>query len=252
MMTLHIAWREFRTLFVSPLAWCTLAVTQFLLAFVFLGQLEHFITVLQPQLLTIEGAPGVTDLVAMPVLGSATMILLMIVPLLTMRLVAEERRSGTMSLLMSAPVSMAEVVIGKYLGLVALLALAVLMILLMPLSLSFGTSLDWGKLASGTLGLLLLVAAFAAAGLYLSTLTTQPVVAAVSTFGLLLLLLILDWAGTVDGRFSGMFGYLSLQRHNQALQSGIFHSADVVYYLLFIVAFLGLAIRRLDAGRLQR
>lgn len=251
-MVWHIAWRELRNLFLSPLAWCVLAVAQFLLAFVFLGQLEYFVSVLQPQLLALEGAPGVTDLVAMPVLNSATMVLLLVVPLLSMRLIAEERRTGTLRLLLSAPVSVHQIVLGKYLGLVGLLAVMIAMILLMPLSLSLGTSLDWGKLAAGTLGLLLLVGAFAAAGLFMSTLTTQPVVAAVSTFGLLLLLMIVDWAGSIDARFSGLFGYLSLQRHVQALQSGVFESADVVYYLLFIAAFLGLAIRRLDAERLQR
>lgn len=251
-MVWHIAWRELRTLFLSPLAWCTLAVAQFLLAFVFLGQLEYFIATLQPQLLAIEGAPGVTDLVAMPVLGSATMVLLLIVPLLSMRLIAEERRTGTLKLLMSAPVSVHQIVIGKYLGLLLLLLLMIGMVMLMPLSLALGTSLDWGKLAAAALGLALMVGAFAAAGVFMSTLTSQPVVAAVSTFGLLLLLLILDWAGSMDARFTELFSYLSLQRHSQAMQSGNFNSADVVYYLLFITVFLGLAVRRLEADRLQR
>jgi ABC-2 type transport system permease protein len=251
-MTWHIAWREMRNLFLSPLAWCTLAVAQFLLAFVFLGQLEYFVTTIQPRLLAIEGAPGVTDLVAMPVLNSATMVLLLIVPLLSMRSIAEERRTGTLRLLMSAPVSTHEIVLGKYLGLTGLLLVMIAMILLMPVSLTIGTSLDWGKLAAGALGLVLLVGAFAAAGVFMSTLTAQPVVAAISTFGLLLLLLILDWAGSVEVRFSELFSYLSLQRHMQALQTGTFNSADVIYFLLFIVAFLGVAVRRLDAGRLQR
>lgn len=250
-MTLHIAWRELRTLFLSPLAWCVLAVMQFLLAFLFLAQLEGF-QLLQHRLLAMEGAPGVTDLVATPVLTSATTLLLLVVPLLSMRLVADERRTGTLQLLMSAPVSVHQIVLGKYLGLVGLLMVMIAMLLLMPVSLALGTTLDWGKLAAAALGLGLMVSAFAAAGLFMSTLTTQPVVAAVSTFGLLLLLWIIDWAGSVEQRFSEVFSYLSLLRHYESLVRGSFNSADVAYYLLFIVAFLGLAMRRLDAERLQR
>lgn len=250
-MIAHIAWREFRSLFLSPLAWCVLAVVQFLLAFIFLAQLENFLLV-QPRLLAMEGAPGVTDLVATPVLTSATTLLLLVVPLLSMRLFAEERRSGTLRLLMSAPVPLHQVVLGKYFGLVGLLVVMVGMLLLMPLSLALGTTLDWGKLASAALGLVLMVSAFAAAGLFMSTLTMQPVVAAVSSFGLLLLLWIIDWAGNVEQRFSEVFSYLSLLRHYESMVRGVFSSADVVYYLLFVVAFLGLAVRRLDAERLQR
>lgn len=247
----HIAWREFRNLFLSPLAWCVLAVVQFLLAFIFLAQLENF-QLVQSRLLAMEGAPGVTDLVATPVLTSATTLLLLVVPLLTMRLFAEERRSGTLRLLLSAPVSLYQVVLGKYFGLVGLLLVMVGMLLLMPLSLALGTSLDWGKLAAAALGLTLMISAFAAAGLFMSTLTVQPVVAAVSSFGLLLLLWIIDWAGAIDQRFADLFSYLSLLRHYESMVLGVFNSADLAYYLLFIVAFLGLAVRRLDAERLQR
>lgn len=251
MMTLHIAWREFRNLFLSPLAWCVLAVVQFLIAFVFLAQLENFM-LLQSRLVAMEGAPGVTDLVATPVYTTATTLLLLVVPLLSMRLFADERRSGTLRLLTSAPVSIRQVVLGKYLGLVGLLLVLLAMLSLMPLSLALGASLDWGKLVAAALGLALMVSAFAAAGLFMSTLTTQPVVAAVSSFGLLLLLWIIDWAGTVEQRFSGVFSYLSLLRHYESMVRGVFNSADVAYYLLFIVLFLGFAMRRLDAERLQR
>ncbi len=250
-MILHIAWRELRNLFLSPLAWSVLAVMQLLLAFLFLAQLENF-QAIQGRLLGIDGAPGVTDLVATPVLSSATTLLLLVVPLLSMRLFADERRTGTLRLLMSSPVPIHHIVLGKYFGLVGLLAVMVGMILLMPASLALGTTLDWGKLGAAALGLILMVSAFAAAGVFMSTLTTQPVVAAISTFGLLLMLWIIDWAGTVEQRFSGVFGYLSMLRHYESMLRGTFNSADAVYYLLFIVLFIGLAVRRLDAERLQR
>ncbi len=250
MMIFTIAMRELRSLFLSPLAWSVLAVIQLVLAYVFLISVDNFL-VLQPRLAAIDGAPGVTDIVAAPTLGTAAVVLLLVVPLLTMRLVSEERRSGTLTLLLSAPVSMTEIVLGKYLGMLGFLFLMLLMLALMPLALLAGGSLDLGKLAAGLLGLGLLLGAFAAAGLFMSTLTNQPTVAAISTFGLLLLLWILDWAGQAHPGQSGVIGYLSLLRHYESLLKGVFNSADVGYYLLFILAFLGLSIRRLDAYRLQ-
>jgi ABC-2 type transport system permease protein len=120
------------------------------------------------------------------------------------------------------------------------------------LSLLMGGGLDLGMLAAGVLGLVLLLAGFAAVGLFMSTLTEQPTIAAVSSFGVLLLLWIIDWAGSNNaGQASELFAYLSLLRHFQSLLKGVFDSTDVVYYLLFVTLFLVLSIRRLDADRLQ-
>jgi ABC-2 type transport system permease protein len=131
----------------------------------------------------------VTDLIAAPLLGDAAIVLLLVTPLITMRILSEERRNGTLSLLFSAPVSMTEIVLGKYLGLLGFLSSCSAMLMaLMPLSLLGAGRLDFGLLAANLLGLLLIVAAFAAAGLYLSALTSQPTVAAIGSFGLLLLL----------------------------------------------------------------
>lgn len=250
MMVFTIAARELRGLFLSPLAWSILAVIQLLVAYLFLIQMETFAD-LQPRLLSMEGAPGLTDIVVAPVFANTAVILLLVVPLLTMRLVSEEHRGRTLSLLLSAPVSMTEIVLGKYLGLLAFLLLMLGMLALMPLSLLAGGSLDFGKFAAGLMGLVLLLAGFASAGLFMSTLTAQPTVAAVSTFGLLLLLWIIDWAGGTGAHHSGLFSYLSLTRHYESLLKGMFNSSDVVYYLLFTFAFLVLSIRRLDAVRLQ-
>ncbi|HEY9150422.1 MAG TPA: ABC transporter permease subunit [Gammaproteobacteria bacterium] len=250
MMIFTIAARELRSLFLSPLAWSVLAVVQFILAYLFLAQVDNFMT-LQPQLVGLEGAPGVTDLIAAPLLGDAAIVLLLVTPLITMRILSEERRNGTLSLLFSAPVSMTEIVLGKYLGLLGFFFILLAMLVAMPLSLLAGTPLDLGKLAAGVLGLGLLLAAFCAAGLYLSSLTEQPTVAAISTFGLLLLLWIIDWAGKGGDEVSGLLHYLSLLRHYEPLLRGLVHSTDVLYYLLFIIIFLGLSIRRLDADRLS-
>src|SRR5882724_13625999 len=173
MMVFTIAWRELRNLFLSPLAWVLLAVVQAVFAWLFLLQVQSF--VLNP-----GGVEGVTDRVSAYFYSTCSIIRLLVVPMLSMRLISEERRSGSLALLCSAPVRMSEVVLGKFLGLVGFLAVLVGISLLMQLSLAVGTHLDYLKLASCVLGLLLLLGAFAAAGLYMSTLTVQPVVAAVS------------------------------------------------------------------------
>ena len=249
-MILVIAARELRGLFLSPLAWTLLAVTQALLAWIFIILVNDFQNA-QGRLAGLEHAPGVTDLVVAPLFRVAAWALLLLTPLLTMRLFSEERRTGTLDLLLSAPASASEIVLGKYLGVLTFLMSMVALTALMPLALLARAALDVGKLLAGLLGLSLLAASCAAAGLYLSSLTSQPLAAATATLGLLLAFWIVDAAGAGQGAVSPVFAYLSLPRHNDALLLGLVRSEDVAYYLLFGAAFLGLAIRRLDNLRLR-
>ena len=249
-MILTIARREFRSMFLSPMAWVLLAVLQVILAWSFFSSIDVFFAI-QKELTTMQNAPGVTDLVVSPLYEAASVILLMITPLLTMRLISEEKRSRTISLLFSSPVSISEIVLGKYLGLLFFILTLLLLISLMPLSLAMGTSLDYEKMLSGLLGLLLMLAAFSAAGLYMSALTDNPMIAAISSFGLLLLLWLLNINGapTVEG--GNTLSYLSLHSHFTVLLRGILNSRDIAYFLLFIVGFLVLTIRQLETQRLQ-
>ncbi len=250
-MILTIGARELRSLFLSPLAWSILAVVQLILAYIFLAQTEQFLQY-QSRLAGMQGAPGLTDIVVIPVFRVTAVVLLLVTPLLTMRLVSEERRNRTLALLLSAPVSMTEIILGKYLGIMAFLLCMLALVSLMPLSLLTGGSLDFGLMLSGLFGLMLVTASFAAAGLFLSTMTEQPTVAAISTFGLLLLLWILDWAGSTGTEDKdAVLAYLSLLTHYDALLKGVVNTKDIVYYLLFTVTFLVMSIRRLDAERLQ-
>ncbi len=250
-MIITIALRELRSLFLSPLAWTILAVIQFILAWRFFVQVDFFFSI-QQQLVLVDNAPGATDLIAAPLYEFAGIILLLICPLLTMRLLSEEKRSGTLKLLFSSPISMTEIVLGKFFGVLLFLLITLIMITLMPLSLSIGTDLDYGKMIAGLLGLTLLLAAFVAAGLFLSSLTNYPTIAAVSTFGLLIMLMIIDTAGSHEQTGSDFFNYLSIMKHLTPLLRGIINSADIAYYLLFVCTFLGLTIRQLDAQRVQR
>lgn len=252
MMLLTLALRELRTLFLSPLAWSILAVAQLILAFIFLALVEGYI-IAQPQLMLLENAPGITERIVAPLYGAAAWLMMMIVPLLTMRIISEERRNHSLSLLLSAPISMSEIIMGKYLGILLFLSLMCLLITIMPLSLLLAGQLDTGHFSAIILALFLLIASFVALGLYLSTLTVQPTVAAISTYGALLLLWILDVGSNnvANPEASGLLNYLSMLRHFDALARGVFSSADIIYFVLFICIFVVLSIRRLDAERLQ-
>jgi len=246
-MILTLARHELRRLFLSPLAWTILAVVQLIMAWMFLSHLDYYLAV-QSRLMGMEGEHGVTASVVAPLFGNSAVVLLLVVPLISMRLFTEERRNKTLALLFSAPLSMTEIVLGKYLGLLSFLWLQLLLILLMPLSLLAGGGLDFGLLAAGVLGLALLLAGFAAVGLFMSTLTQHQTVAAVATFGALLLFWILDWAG--EGVGGGVLAYLSLLNHYEPFLRGVFDTRDAVYHLLFITVFLAFSVRRLDMDRL--
>ncbi|HED19001.1 MAG TPA: ABC transporter permease [Gammaproteobacteria bacterium] len=248
-MILTIALREIKNLFLSPLAWAILAVMQLIVAYLFLIQLDEF-TLLQPRLAGIEGAPGVTDIIVAPLLQTTGFLLLLIAPAITMRVFSDEKRNRTLTLLLSAPISMTEIVLGKFLGVTLFFLLLLAMLLAMPLSLYAGTTLDAGKLASGVLGLALVLSTFAAIGVFMSSLTEQPVVAFISTLGLLILLWIIDWSGTSQAQISTLFQYLSIKTHFESFLKGLFSTADAGYFLLLTSTFLILGIRRLDQQRL--
>lgn len=246
-----IASTEFARFFRSPLAWSILATVQFILAWVFLASVDEYILQIQPAIAGMPDAPGVTDVVIAGLYLWAGVIMLAIMPILTMRLLAEERMNRTLTLLLSSPVSSTEIVLGKYLGVMGFVLLMIGMLSLMPLSLSFGTSLDWGVFAGSVLGLVLLVGSFAAAGLFLSSMTRQPIIAAISSFGLLLFLVVLYLSGSSQSGGSEIFIHLSHFSHFLNFLQGIIDSSDFAYYILFIVAFLMLTIRKLDNERLQ-
>lgn len=245
MIVFTIAGTELRRMFQTALAWSVLAVVQFLLSIFFFVLLWKF---LEPGA-GIAGR-GLTDIVVTGTLQIAGIVLLLVSPLLTMRLFSEEQRSGTMQLLSSAPITLTEIVLGKYLGVLGFMFCMLGMIALMPLSLLTGASLDLGQLGAGLLALGLLMAAFAAIGLFVSTLTDQPTLAAVGGFAALFILWIIHIAGYSGGEaVSAVFSYLSLLRHFDGLLDGYFSSVDVVYFVLLIATFLSLSVWRLDARR---
>lgn len=245
-MKLAIARKELKILFSSPLAWVILALVQLVLGWIFLTHLETFLQI-QPQLIRIVNPPGVTEAIIVPLFAMAAVVLLMVTPLLTARLIAEERRSHTLPLLISAPASMADIVLGKFLGLMIFLTTLVALVVVLPLSLLAGGPLDLGLLLSNIAGLLLLSACYAALGLYISCLSTQPATAAAGTLGLLLGLWVMDSAElSVDS----LARNLSLLAHFENFNRGMIDTFDLAYFILFVLLFLVLSIRRLDGERL--
>jgi ABC-2 type transport system permease protein len=239
--------KELRTLFASPLAWVVLAFLQIILAWIFLTRVDYFITV-QPQLARVPNAPGLTEIAIVPMFGIASIILMMSVPLLTMRLIAEERRNRTMTFLMSAPVSMTQIVLGKFLATFIFLAIVCALIAAMALSLLAGGKLDYGLLFTNLVGLLLLTGSFAAIGLFVSCLTTHPVVAAIGTLAVLLVLWLINIAASDPGSAVHLF---SLLKHFEGFMNGAIAVTDLIYFALLTAVFLILSIRRLDADRLR-
>lgn len=235
-----IARHEWRRLFSSPLAWACLGIVQLILGIVFWLLLAEFagLSYSNTQI-------GVAEFVGGGLFGFSSIVFLIVVPLLAMRSFAEERHSGSLELLLASPASLSQIVLGKFLGLVGFLWLMLGLTALMPLSLQIGTSLDLGLLAAAILGLALMLAAFAAAGIFVSVLCAQPVVAALAGFGLLLVLWLLQIAGAAPGPLAAVAEHVSLLSHFDALRRGVFDLADVAYYLLFCAAFIGLSIQRL-------
>lgn len=246
-MIFTIANKELRSMFLSPLAWVVLAFLQFVLALIFLKQIDGFLMV-QAQLARTPNAPGLTEIAIVPMFGVASMVLLMSVPLLTMRLVSEERRNQTMALLMSAPVSMTEIIVGKFLAMVVFLALINLLILCMALSLLAGGTLDLGLLTANLAGLMLLGCSFAAIGLYISCLTTHPVVAAILSLAVFLGLWIINIAATDPQSWLHL---LSLLKRFEGFMNGSIAVTDLIYFGLLTLTFIILSIRRLDSDRLH-
>jgi ABC-2 type transport system permease protein len=250
-MILMIGLMDLKRLFVSPLACISLALMLFILAWIFLLGVDEYITQVKPMSANLDDPPGISSLLLSALYSWSGMIMLAIMPLFTMRQLAEERVNQTLVLLKAAPLSNTQIVLGKYLSLLIFIAIFMMLVALMPLSLVFATQLDWGQFFAANVGLFLLLASFAAAGLFLSSLTRQTISAAVLTFGLLLFLLILYISGSSQTTTSNLFVYLSHYSHFLSLQTGLFDTSDIVYYLLFIVSFIILTIRKLDGERLR-
>ncbi len=247
-MIINVARKELKSLFASPMGWIILALLMLAFGSFYLQGVNNYFEVMSGAIRPAERV-GVTIFVGQTVYGIASFLMLFAVPLLSMRLISEERKSQTLPFLFSAPISLTEIVVGKFLGLIIFLSILVGYIFIMLSTLNIWSDIDFGYLFSNSLGLILLAASFSALGIYFSSLTNQPIVAAILSFMALFALMGLDkFFGSQPDHW---FGYISLMKHFQAFSRGVIDSKDVIYFILFITTFLVLTIRRLDSDRLR-
>lgn len=240
-----LAMRELRSLFALPSTWFVLAIFQFIFAWFFLAGLEAFLE-LQPQLAQLANPPGVTVSIAAPLFFTTAFLLMMLAPMFTMRLIAEERRNQTLPLLLSSPLTERQIVLGKFAGLMAFLLMLTVIVPAMLYTLALGTQLDHGLILCNCIGLMLLTASFVALGLYVSSLTAQPVIAAIGTLAVLCGLWLADFAAKAP---DSPWHQLSPLHHFQNFNAGLLDSADAAFFVLFTAFFLLLTMRRLHNNR---
>jgi len=191
-----------------------------------------------------------TESVMRPVFSNMSVVLIFLMPMLTMRLFAEEKRSGTIELLLTYPVRDGEVLLGKFLAVGALYVAMLALSLLYPALIAYFTRVEWGAVLTGYLGLLLLGATFLAIGVLISSLTENQIVAAVISFVLAIGFWIIGWgADLAGGRLRTVLQYLSLLDHMEGFGKGVLDTKDIVYYVSLTAFALFLTLRALEAKR---
>jgi ABC-2 type transport system permease protein len=230
---LVIARRELLAYFISPIAYMVSAVFLLIAGYLF------SLILIQSQQATMEG-----------LFFNIMVVLIFVVPLLTMRLLADEQKTGTIEILLTAPVRDWEVVFGKYLAAMGMFGVMLACTLYFPFILwRVGGTPDWGPILTGYLGLILLTSAMMAIGTLASAVTENQIVAAVLSFGILLLLWLIEAAGNIATGSATVLTYLSLTAHYNDFARGAINLEDVVYYLSVTIAALFIATRMLETRR---
>jgi len=243
--------KELGSYFVSPIAYILLAMFALIFGFFFWNALGYFVLMGMESQMRGQMMPmNLNEEVIRPLLQNASVIGLFFIPMITMRLFAEEKRSGTIELLATSPVRDLEVILGKWL---AALALYACMLLFAALSFAFlfryGNP-DWRPLAIGYLGLLLQAGALLAIGAFISTLTKNQIIAGAATFGVCLLLWVLEWvSGYETATWAKVLGYMSVVTHFESFAKGVLDAKDAIFYLTLIFFGLFLTARSMESLR---
>ncbi|HEY3384465.1 MAG TPA: ABC transporter permease [Vicinamibacterales bacterium] len=247
---LAIARKEWRGYFASPIGYVVIGMYAIIFGYFYTVGLSWFLrqSMQGPQM---GGGPlNVNQQLIRYVFLNSTVITLLVVPLITMRTYSEEKRSGTIELLMTSPITDFQIVIGKFLGAMSLYA-AMLGITVIHIAVLFvyGNP-EWKPVVSGYLGLLLLGGAFVSVGLFFSSLTKNQIVAGMFTFAVLLLLWVVDWVGNFLGPVGEkIVTSLSLTGHLEDFLRGVIDSQHLIFYLSFITFGLFLTAKSVDSER---
>jgi gliding motility-associated transport system permease protein len=247
---LAIAQRELNGYFSSPIAYVLIGFFALLFGWFFYVPLAYF----EQQSMNMGMNPGqalnVNQMLVGPTLMNTTVIMLFLFPLITMRTYSEEKRSGTIELLLTSPVTDLQIILGKFLGAMLLYA-AMLAITLIHIGILFiyGEP-EWKPIATGYLGLLLMGGSFLSLGLFISSLTKNQIVAGIATFAVFLMLWVVNWIGTFVGpTMQTILTHLSLTDHFDDFAKGIIDTKHVIYYLSFMAFGLFLTAKSVDSER---
>lgn len=248
---LALAGRELRAYFASPIAYVVTGFFALLFGYFFVAFLSFFVT--QTQQMGAFGGGGsvnVNQMLIRPLVLNTSVVALFALPMMTMRTFSEEKRSGTIELLLTSPLSDFQIIMGKFLGAMALYAVMLAVTLLSVAWLFVFGNPEWKQVATSHLGLLLMGGSFIALGLFVSSLTKNQIVAGFITFALALLLWVLNWAAESAGPTArAVLSYLSITEHFDDFAKGIVDTKHVLYYLSFITFGLFLTAKSLDAER---
>lgn len=246
-----ICQKELRSYFVSPIAYLLLAIYAVMFGFFFWNMVGYFAQMSLQSQMQGGGFPlNVNEQVLRPLLSNAGVIGLFLIPIITMRLFAEESKTGTLELLLTSPLRDYEIIIGKWLAALlmycSMLAVASLDILYL---FRYGNP-DWKPLAIGYLGLILQAGGLLALGTFISTLTKNQIIAAAVTFAVCLLLWVLDWSsGFETSTWATVLAYLSMTRHYESFSKGLLDSKDAIFYVSVIIFGLFLTQRSMESLR---
>jgi ABC-2 type transport system permease protein len=246
-----IARRELYSYFVSPVAWVLLTIFAFLsglFSYIISASFVRFS--LEGQMSGQSGPMNLNEQVIAPLFSNIAVVGLFLIPLISMRLFAEEKRQGTIELLVTSPVHDVEIVLGKWLSAVIMYA-ALLVVLLLDFSFLFiYGSPDWKPVATGLLGILLQGACLLALGTFISTTTRNQIVAGAVGFALALVLWILNWTTSFGNSDTvQVLNYLSIVSHMDSFSRGVIDTKDLIYYLSMIFLGLFLTTRSLESLR---
>jgi ABC-2 type transport system permease protein len=245
-----IAQREVNAYFSSPIAYVLIGFFALLFGWFFYVPLAYFEQQSMQMGMNPTQALNINQMLIGPTLMNTTVVFLFLFPLITMRTYSEEKRSGTIELLLTSPVTDIEIILGKFIGALLLYA-AMLAVTLIHMSVLFifGDP-EWKPIATGYLGLLLMGGCFLSLGLFISSLTKNQIVAAMATFAVFLMLWVINWIGTFVGPTTQtVLSYLSLTEHFDDFAKGIIDTKHVIYYLSFIAFGLFLTAKSVDSER---
>ncbi|HTK29425.1 MAG TPA: ABC transporter permease subunit [Vicinamibacterales bacterium] len=251
--TLAIANKELRSYFSSPIAYIVIGLFALLFGYFFVAILAYFVrSSMQMGQFGMQGpqSMNVNQQLIRPLLQNVTILDLFLLPMVTMRLYAEEKRSGTIELLLTSPLTDVQIVIGKFLGAMTLHVI-MLGVSLIPIAILFlYGSPEWRPLMTAYLGLLLLGGCFISLGLFISSLTKNQIVAGMLTFAVFLFLWVITWIGSFSGpTIDKLTTYLSIIDHLDDFLKGVIDTTHLVYYLSFITFGLFLTTKAVDTER---